>query len=242
MRFPVPIPLSLNTRRARRSPDRAITASMRAISTISVPKPNIAISHALPASTLHFCHRIFQSGHHCTTNNGMTDIQFMHLRDGGNSFHVVIGRPVTSVNFQTETGKGRGFGDTRQLLRLFGVSFGISIATGVDLDKRCANLCRSFDLLFIGVDKENLDPGICQTFCTSRFCSRCPATSRARPLRLLLPDAFSQYRQKCRASSQRRSPASFGHRHLQIHAGIQRLTQDAHMVSNVAAIFHVNAR
>ncbi len=30
----------------------------------------------------------------------------------------------------------------------------------------------------------------------------------------------------------------FGHRHLQIHAGIQRLTQDAHItVSNVAAIF-----
>ncbi|STF47741.1 Uncharacterised protein [Escherichia coli] len=30
----------------------------------------------------------------------------------------------------------------------------------------------------------------------------------------------------------------FGHRHLQIHAGIQRLTQDAHVaVSNVTAIF-----
>ncbi len=110
----------------------------------------------------------------------MTDIQFMHLRDGGNSFHVVIGQTVTSVNFQTETsGKGRGFGDTRQLLRLFGVSFGISIATGVDLDKRCANLCRSFDLLFIGVDKErNLDPASARRLQASRILSRCPATSR----------------------------------------------------------------
>lgn len=37
----------------------------------------------------------------------------------------------------------------------------------------------------------------------------------------------------------------FGHRHFQIHAGIQRLTQDAHVaVSNVATIFtqmHGNA-
>ncbi len=40
-----------------------------------VPKPNIAISHALPASDASFLHRIFQSGHHCTTNNGMTDIR-----------------------------------------------------------------------------------------------------------------------------------------------------------------------
>ena len=169
----------------------------------------------------------------------MTDIQFMHLRDGSNSFHVVIGQTVTSVNFQTETsGKGRGFGDTRQLLRLFGVSFGISIATGVDLDKQCANLCRSFDLLFIGVDKQrNLDPGLRQTFTGIAHFVTLPCDVQAAfGCYFLTLFRYQTAKMWLRLNGDRQH--LFGHRHLQIHAGIQRLTQDAHIaVGNVAAIF-----
>lgn len=163
----------------------------------------------------------------------------MYFRDGGNGFYVVIGQIVFGVNFQIEVcGKGRGFGDTRQFLRLFGVSFGISIVIGVDFDKRCVNFCRSFDLFFIGVNKQrNLNFGICQTFvgiayfvtlfCDIQVVFGCYFLTFFRYQVVKMWFRFNGDRQYF-----------FGYRYFQIYAGIQRLTQDAYVaVSNVTAIF-----
>lgn len=187
----------------------------------------------------YFCYCIFQFGYYCMINNGMIDIQFMYFRDGGNGFYVVIGQIVFGVNFQIEVcGKGCGFGDMCQFLCLFGVSFGISIVIGVDLDKWCVNFCCSFDLFFIGVNKQrNLNFGICQMFVgivyfVMLFCD----------IQVVFGCYFLMFFWyqvvKMWFCFNGDCQYFFGYCYFQIYVGIQCLMQDVYVVvSNVMVIF-----
>ncbi len=113
----------------------------------------------------------------------------MHLRDGGNGFHVVIGRPCPALTFRP-----------RLVAKVAALAYAPTLApvrrqfwhqhsNRWDLDKRCANLCRSFDLLFIGaINRETWIPASARRLQASRIFHA--ALRRPGRLRLLLPDAF----------------------------------------------------
>ena len=96
----------------------------------------------------------------------------------------------------------------------------------------------ALDLLFIGVDKQrNQDPGLRQTFAGIAHFIDLPShiqTAFGGHFLTLFRHQAAEMGLSLAGNGQH----LFRDRHLQIHAGIQCLTQDAHItVSNVAAIF-----
>ncbi len=136
----------------------------------------------------------------------------MHLRDGGNSFHVVIGQTVTALTFRPRLAAKVAALAIRAALAPVRRQFWHQHSNRCGSRKRCANLCRSFDLLFIGVDKrETWIPASARRLQASRILSR--ALRRPGRLRLLLPDAFPVPEAKMWLRLNGDRQHLFGHRH-----------------------------
>ena len=169
----------------------------------------------------------------------MADVQLVHLWQRGNWQHVVVGQAVTGINLQSQACRiGGRFGDTLQLFELCGIVFSVGIATRVDFDIRRAHLSRGFDLFDIRINKQrNQNARIRQTFAgITHFVALTGHIQAAFGGDFLTFFRYQAAEVRFGVAGNRQH--LFGNGHLQIHAGIQRLTQDTHItVGNVAAIF-----
>ncbi len=176
----------------------------------------------------------------------MANVELIEIGDGGDGLDVVVVQAVTGIDLQAlASGIGGTGSDALELGVALGICGGIGITASVDLDKGGTTLGSRIDLDGIGIDKErNLSPDSGKTG---------NGISHLVQLTGHVQTAFGGHfgallrHQTDEVGLDAAGDADhlFGHRHLQVHSGLDSLAQDLHIaVGDVAAIFtqmHGNA-
>ncbi len=176
----------------------------------------------------------------------MADVELIELGDGGDGLDVVVVQAVAGIDLQAlASGIGGTGGDALELGIALRICGGIGVTAGVDLDKGGATLGSCIDLDGIGVDKEG--------YLSSHRGETGNGISHLGQLTGHVQTALGGHfgallrhqTDEVRLDAAGDADHLFGHRHLQIHSGLNGLAQDLHIaVGDVAAIFsqmHGNA-
>ncbi len=176
----------------------------------------------------------------------MADVELIELGDGGDGLDVVVVQTVACIDLEPlASGIGGTGGDALELGVAFGIGGGIGVTAGVDLDKGGATLGSRIDLNGIGIDKErNLRPHRGETGNGISHLVQLTGhvqTALGGHLGALLRHQTDEVGLDAAGDADH----LFGHRHLQVHSGLDSLAQDLHItVGDMAAIFsqmHGNA-
>ncbi len=169
----------------------------------------------------------------------MADVELIELGDSGDGLDVVVVQTVTGIDLEPlASGIGGTGGDALELGVTLGICGGIGIATGVDLDKGGTTLGSRIDLDGIGIDKEgNLGPHRGETGNGISHLVQLTGhvqTALGGHLGALLRHQTNEVRLDAAGDADH----LFGHCHLQIHSGLNGLTQDLHVaIGDMTSIF-----